>query len=228
MAIKLDDSWKEECIHVCKVYDWTTLLTKLTDRELQLTTSNSPIDLSMATIDKTMCDVSLIACEEPDPDDRTEVLCYHDGREIRLWKVSLKKTFCIDITVEATGTNASGMTETVWVTFDTVMVSTCEEVLLCAPPGTEVCCDPFELEGHKTCKVEPIMNISCTQNADGTFTCSATTWVCLKSCQNIMVKFDVVLKVWAQFCEPRGEIKCDLDCIPPANPPQCDELFPLC
>jgi hypothetical protein len=213
MAINLEQfaqEFRPECIQVCKVYDWTTNVVALT-RDITFTfAADSLAGLTNLTAD---CSLTLLECTEDGP--RRDIECMVGDETVELQAVTLTKT--ISVTLEVTGTNAAGAQVTV--TSNPVTITITEEVILCAPEGTTVCCTstPDTFNG---CRV-----ISFTPPAAGVDTITATIFA--RVCQNIVVTFEVILEVFAKFCQPRPQIICEDECPVDVFPPQCPTIFPL-
>ncbi|RAK22124.1 hypothetical protein B0I26_102112 [Anoxybacillus vitaminiphilus] len=198
-----------ECIQVCKVYDWTTNVISLTDTP---TFTFSPGSLTDLTNLQVSCAVTLLECVEDAP--RRDIECVVGDQSVSLQVVTLSKT--IQVVLEVTGTTGTGTQTTVF--SDPVLISISEEVILCAPEGTTVCCNPTQ-NAFNTCRV-------------GAFTVNAaastiTATIGLRICQSIVVTFDVILEVAARFCQPRPEIICEDECPVDVFPPQCPAVFPI-
>ena len=211
MAINLEQFAQEfspECIQVCKVYDWTTNVVALT----QAITFSFPADsLTNVTISQVNCSMSLLECTEDGPRRDIEVMV---GDEVvTLQAVTLSKT--IQVVLEVTGTNAAGTQVTV--SSNPALITTSEEVILCAPEGTTVYCNSTQ-NAFNICRVG-----SFTQNTDGTITAT----ILVRVCQSIVVTYEVILEVAAKLCQPRPKIVYDDECPVDVFPPQCPSVFPV-
>ncbi|AEH48286.1 hypothetical protein [Parageobacillus thermoglucosidasius] len=210
MAINLehfDQKYSPECIQVCKVYDWTTNVVSLTQ---DLTFTFPTGSLTGVTISQVNCSVSLLECVEDGP--RRDIECMVGDQPVTLQAVTLSKT--IQVILEVIGTNTEGAQVTVLST--PVMITTSEEVILCAPEGTTVCCNSTQND-FNVCRVGAF-----TQNGD-----TITATILLRICQSIVVTFEVILEVAARFCQPRPEIICEEECPVDVFPPQCPSIFPV-
>jgi hypothetical protein len=209
MAINLEHFGQElrpECIQVCKVYDWTTHVVSLA-RDITFTFPAG--SLTGVTVTQVNCLVTLLECAEDGP--RRDIECVVGDETVTLQAVTLTKT--IQVVLEAIGTNAAGATVTVL--SNPALITVSEEVILCAPEGTTVCCNSTQND----------FNICRT----GAFTVTGdtiTASVFVRICQNIVVTFEVILEVLAKFCQPRPEIICEDECPVDVFPPQCPAIFP--
>ncbi len=211
MAINLDHfahEFSPECIQVCKVYDWTTNVVSLT-RDITFTFPAG--SLTDVTISQVTCSITLLECMEDGP--RRDIECMVGEEIVTLQAVTLSKT--IQIILEVTGTNAAGAQVTVL--SNPTLITISEEVILCAPEGTTVCCNQTQ-NTFNVCRVS-----SFTQNADGTITAT----VLVRICQSIVVTFEVILEVLAKFCQPRPKVICEEECPVDVFPPQCPSVFPI-
>jgi hypothetical protein len=211
MAINLEQFAQEfspECIQVCKVYDWTTNVVSLTQ---DITFTFPAGSLTGVTISQVSCSLVLLECIEDGP--RRDIECVVGDEPVILQAVTLNKT--IQVILEVTGTNAAGAQVTV--SSNPVLITISEEVILCAPEGTTVCCNQTQ-NTFNICRVS-----SFTQNADGTITAT----ISVRVCQNIVVTFEVILEVAAKFCQPRPRIICEEECPVDVFPPQCPTIFPV-
>jgi hypothetical protein len=210
MAINLEQFAQEfspECIQVCKVYDWTTNVVSLT----QDITFTFPADsLTGITISQVNCSISLLECVEDGP--RRDIECMVGDQPVTLQAVTLSKT--IQVILEVIGTNAAGAQVTVL--SNPVLITTSEEVILCAPEGTTVCCNSTQ-NAFNICRVGAF-----TQTGD-----TITATVLVRICQSIVVTYEVILEVAARFCQPRPEIICEEECPVDVFPPQCPSVFPV-
>jgi hypothetical protein len=210
MAINLEQfaqQFSPECIQVCKVYDWTTNVVSLTQ---DITFTFPAGSLTGITISQVNCSISLLECAEDGP--RRDIECMVGDQTVTLQAVTLSKT--IQVILEAIGTNAAGTQVTVL--SNPVLITASEEVILCAPEGTTVCCNQTQND-FNICRVGAF-----TQTGD-----TITATVSLRICQSIVVTFEVILEVAARFCQPRPEIICEEECPVDVFPPQCPSIFPV-
>ncbi|MBB5323365.1 hypothetical protein HNQ34_000442 [Anoxybacillus tepidamans] len=211
MAINLEQFAQEfspECIQVCKVYDWTTNVVSLT-RDITFTFPTGA--LTGVTISQVNCSMTLLECVEDGL--RRDIECMVGDQAVTLQAVTLSKT--IQVILEVTGTNAAGAQVTV--SSNPALITISEEVILCAPDGTTVCCNQTQ-NAFNSCRVS-----SFTLNENGTIT--ATVFV--RVCQSIVVTFEVILEVAAKFCQPRPKVICEEECPVDVFPPQCPAVFPI-
>ncbi|MCL6587427.1 MAG: hypothetical protein K6T72_13120 [Anoxybacillus sp.] len=209
MAINLEQFAQEfspECIQVCKVYDWTTNVVSLT----QDITFIFPTGSLPTTISQVNCVTTLLECAEDGP--RRDIECVVGDERVTLQIVTLSKT--IQVVLEVTGTTATGAQTTI--TSNPALITTSEEVILCAPEGTTVCCTATQ-NAFNVCRVGAF-----TRNGD-----TITATVFIRVCQNIVVTFEVILEVAAKFCQPRPKIVCEEECPVDVFPPQCPSIFPV-
>lgn len=210
MAINLEQFAQEfsnECIQVCKVYDWTTNVVSLT-QDIAFTFPTG--SLTGLTISQVNCSMSLLECAEDGP--RRDIECVVGDERVTLQVVTLNKT--IQVTLEVTGTTATGTQVTV--TSNPALITTSEEVILCAPEGTTVNCSATQ-NAFNICRVGAF-----TVNGD-----TVTATVLVRICQSIVVIFEVILEVAAKFCQPRPKIICEDECPVDLFPPQCPAVFPI-
>jgi hypothetical protein len=210
MTINLDvfsNEFCPECIQVCKVYDWTTNVVSITQ---DITFTFPAGSLDGIIISQVNCSVNLLECAEDGP--RRDIECVVGDQTVTLQAVTLSKT--IEVILEVIGTNAAGAQVTVL--SNPALITTSEEVILCAPEGTTVCCNATQ-NAFNVCRVGAF-----TQNGD-----TITASVLVRICQSIIVTFEVILEVLAKFCQPRPEIICEEECPVDVFPPQCPVVFPL-
>jgi hypothetical protein len=210
MAINLEEFAQEfspECIQVNKVYDWTTNVVSLTQ---DITFTFPAGSLTGVTISQVNCSISLLECVEDSP--RRDIECMVGDQVVSLQAVTLSKT--IQVILEVNGTNAAGAQVTV--SSNPALITTSEEVILCAPEGTTVCCNPTE-NAFNICRVGAF-----TQNGD-----SITAAILVRICQSIVVMYEVILEVAAKICQPRPRIVCEDECPVDVFPPPCPAVFPI-
>ncbi|TCK04344.1 UNVERIFIED_ORG: hypothetical protein BDK47_10820 [Anoxybacillus amylolyticus] len=195
-----------ECIQVCKVYDWTTHVVQLAQ---DITFTFPAGSLDGVTVSQVNCSITLLECAEDAP--RRDIECTVGNQIVTLQAVTLSKV--IQVVLEVTGTNATGAQVTV--VSNPALITTSEEVILCAPEGTTVCCNAVQ-NTFNTCRVGAF-----TQSGN-----SITANISIRICQSIVVTFEVILEVAARFCQPRPEIICEEECPVDVFPPQCPAVFP--
>ncbi|BBW96167.1 hypothetical protein MKY25_09470 [Geobacillus sp. FSL W8-0032] len=209
MPINLEQfaqQFDRECIQVCKVYDWTTHVVQLTQ---DITFTFPAGSLTGITVSQVNCSLTLLECTEDAP--RRDIECVVGDQPVTLQVVTLSKT--IQVVLEVVGTNAVGTQVTVL--SNPALITTSEEVILCAPEGTTVCCNATQ-NTFNICRVGAF-----TQNGD-----TITATISVRICQSIVVTFEVILEVAARFCQPRPEIICEEECPVDVFPPQCPAVFP--
>ncbi|MBM7553620.1 hypothetical protein [Thalassobacillus pellis] len=195
------------CINTEKVYDW---ILNEANFELILTDEDLPIvDEEALTCDDIILDE--VTCEvTPDPvtpfeelsrEDRSFVI---DGTLITLQLVTIRKNFVVTLTFPLVAGGADATAE--------FPFSRCEQVVLCAPTGTDIEITFTELDCF-------VCDFDC--DVDGTF----DAVINVRLCQSIQSTFDVTLEIVADFCEPREELPVP-SCPAPTIPPQCPVLFP--
>ncbi|MCP3028395.1 hypothetical protein [Halobacillus sp. A5] len=191
------------CVNVDKVYDWVvneaSFDINIVDEDLPEGLDCDDFDPADVTCTVTPEDVDILSRE-----DRTFII---DGVETTLQLVSIRKNFTVTLTIPTT---INGDEE---VELD---FSRCEQVVLCAPAGTEidvtytdtdcfVCtfdCDPGDTD------TDPTFDASITVNL----------------CQSIQSTFPVTVELITEFCEPRDILP--TPCPSPVRPPQCPVVFP--
>ncbi|WP_087972259.1 hypothetical protein [Oceanobacillus rekensis] len=197
------------CINTEKVYDWVIndATFDLTLNGLELPdnpATGDPLDCDDIDIDTVTCTVEPIASTILDRVDRDFVI---DDSQVTLQLVNIRKTFEVTIFVDLVG---GGTVEVATREF-----TRCEQVILCAPEGTDVNVTFTEVD----CFV-------CTAACDSTTTPGELdVSVNVRLCQSIQSVFDVTLEVIADFCQPRDVLQIP-PCPVPTIPPQCPVVFP--
>ncbi len=195
------------CINVDKVYDWVLNEASF---DLTLTDIDLPDGVTCADFDPAAvtCTVTPDSVEVLARNSRTFVI---DGVETILQVVNLRKNFTVTLLIPITGT---GVVEEVELEF-----SRCEQVVLCAPDGTDVDVTYSDAECF-------ICTFDCTD--DGTDTDELATFdaqITVRLCQSIQSSFPVTVEFLAEFCEPRDVLP--TPCPSPVRPPQCPVVFPI-
>jgi len=203
---KLSGGQELLCINTKKVYDWVI--------------NDATFDITIDTVDpkEVPCsDIKSLSCEVvPDSEkgivelgreDREFAI---DGEIVTLQLVTLRKNFKVNLFANLT--NGS----TVVIPDGPFEFSRCEQVVLCAPEGTEIDvnftdadCFICDFEYYEKEKGEELSDIQIT----------------VRLCQSIQSTFEVTLEIVADFCEPREELPVG-PCPTPAIPPQCPVIFP--
>ncbi|MBS3681226.1 hypothetical protein KGF86_13540 [Ornithinibacillus massiliensis] len=205
------------CINTEKVYDWI-----LNEANFDLTIDDLPLPVNPITGVQLECDdidIDSVTCTvEPAADDPVVILdrvdqeFVVDGAEVTLQIVNIRKTFDVTIFVNLLPELGGATVEV-----GTVEFSRCEQVILCAPVGTDINVEFTDL----SCFV-------CTAACDaGTTTEADVLDVTLdvRLCQSIQSTFDVTLEIVAEFCQPRDILPFP-PCPAPIIPPQCPVVFP--
>ncbi|MDV2582915.1 hypothetical protein [Alkalibacillus haloalkaliphilus] len=194
------------CINTEKVYDW--IINEATF-DLNVVDEDLPNDLDCDDIDLDDVTCTVEPAEE-DPieiinrEDRTFVI---DGTEITLQVVTIRKNFVVTINLPTDNGD-----EEVDLEF-----SRSEQVVLCAPEGTEIEVTYTELDCF-------VVSFDCEPGdteLDDTF----DAVISVRLCQSIQAVFPVTLELVADFCEPRDQLPVQ-PCPIPTRPEQCPVLFP--
>lgn len=194
------------CINTEKVYDWilNESIFDLNLNNLVLPGGNTCADIDF---DSVTCTVEPATFEPVVILDRTDQNLVIDGAEVTLQLVNIRKTF--DVTISA-NLQTGGQID-----IGTVQFSRCEQVILCAPEGTDIDVEYTDLE----CFV-------CTANCDTAVTPNElNVTATVRLCQSIQSTYEVTLEIMADFCEPREMLPVP-SCPTPTKPPQCPVVFP--
>ncbi len=205
------------CINTEKVYDWivneANFDLAIDDLELPLGPDGTQLECDDIDIDNVTCTVTPAAIDPFVVLDRVDQEFVIDGAQVTLQLVNIRKNFEVTIFVNL-GPEYGGAT----VEVGTVEFSRCEQVILCAPEGTEVDVTFTDLD----CFV-------CTANCDVTTTADTIdeldVTVTVRICQSIQSTFPVTLEIVADFCQPRDMLPIP-PCPAPTMPPQCPVIFP--
>ncbi|MFC4403903.1 hypothetical protein [Gracilibacillus xinjiangensis] len=205
------------CINTEKVYDWI-----LNEATFDLALNNLDLPLNPATGAQLECediDLDTVTCAvdpaEVDPivvTGREDQVFTIDGEEVTLQVVNIRKNF--DVTIFVNLVPALGGTQVV---LGTVPFTRCEQVILCAPAGTDIDVTYTDLD----CFV-------CTASCDpGTTTeiDEIDVTVTVRLCQSIKSTYPVTLELVAEFCQPRDILPFP-PCPAPTMPAQCPVVFP--
>ncbi|UOQ45222.1 hypothetical protein MUN89_04540 [Halobacillus salinarum] len=209
------------CINTEKVYDWI-----LNEASFDLTVGDLPLpigptgeQLECADIDDTTTSCTVRptdpALGEPDPIvilDRVDQEFVIDGAMVTLQLVNIRKNFVVTIFVNLVPELGGGLVEVGTATF-----TRCEQVILCAPTGTDVDVTYTELDCF-------VCTATCMLNGTDIDTLDDIT-VTVRLCQSIQSTYDVTLEITADFCEPRDMLPIP-PCPAPTIPPQCPVIFP--
>ncbi|WP_078434154.1 MULTISPECIES: hypothetical protein [Metabacillus] len=190
------------CINTTKVYDWilneATFDLTFTDETLPIV-GEDPLTCDEITGPVTV-EVTPGPVEVLNREDREFVI---DGALVTLQLVTIRKNFTVTFFFPtATGTEVAS--------FD---FARCEQVVLCAPEGTDIEVTYSELDSF-------ICSFECDFLTD-TFDALVT----VRTCQSIQSTFPVTLEIVADFCQPRDILPTPA-CPTPTMPPQCPVLFP--
>ncbi|MGM0876164.1 MAG: hypothetical protein ACQEWV_15685 [Bacillota bacterium] len=197
------------CINTTKVYDWI-----VNEATFDITLVDEPFDPigeELLTCDEIIGGTGAVTCEvaPTDPLIPIEVISREDrpfiidGTELTLQVVTIRKNFTITFFIPTVG----GIVE---LPFD---FSRCEQVVLCAPEGTNIEVTFTDLDCF-------ICTFECDLE-DDTFDANVT----VRLCQSIQSTFPVTLEIVAEFCQPRDILP--IVCPPRTMPPQCPVLFPV-
>jgi hypothetical protein len=194
------------CINTEKVYDWVineaSFDLTLDDVELPFVNGTQ---LTCDDIDSVTCEVETNESEILNREDRPFII---DGTQITLQLVTIQKNFEVTIFVNTT----TGAT----VEAGTFPFTRCEQVVLCAPEGTDVEVTFTDVD----CFV-------CVFNCDDvTPGVGIDLGITVRLCQSIQSVFPVTLELVADFCQPRDILPFTPVCPTPTIPPQCPVLFP--
>ncbi|WP_406946125.1 hypothetical protein ACJA3J_09285 [Halobacillus sp. SY10] len=200
------------CINTEKVYDWiineATFDLSVDGLELPVGPDGSQLTCDDIEIDTVTCEVEPNGVEVLGRVDQELVV---DGTLLTLQLVNIRKNFEVTIFVELTAELGGGTVEVGSAEF-----TRCEQVLLCAPEGTEIDVEYTDLSCF-------VCTASCVEN--GTEVDELDVDVTVRLCQSIQSTFDVTLEIVAEFCQPRDILPIP-PCPSPTIPPQCPVLFP--
>ncbi|GAA0454251.1 hypothetical protein [Alkalibacillus silvisoli] len=196
------------CINTEKVYDWI-----INEASFDLNIINEDLPNGITCDD---FDEDEVTCEvmpaETDPieilnvEDRDFII---DGIEVELQVVTIRKNFFVILTFPTDNGNGDVELE--------LEFSRSEQVVLCAPEGTEIDVTYTELDCF-------VVSFDCEvgdTEEDDTF----DALLSVRLCQSIQSVFPVTLEVEADFCVPRDELPVG-PCPIPIIPQQCPTLFP--
>jgi len=208
------------CINVDKVYDWV-LKEKSFDLSLSganaIITFDTTLDLTAALLANATVTCRVTA--DPDiSDTREDISLTIDGTPVTLQRVAIVKNFVVTIIVTLANGTVITSSPSIGGVNPGLLFSRCEQVILCAPVGTEIA-----LTTDIDCFVCQTGALTPADPADDTITFGALT-ISLVTCQSIQSTFPVTVEFLAEFCEPREDIS--TDCPPPSRPLQCPVVFP--
>lgn len=197
------------CINVDKVYDWV-----MKENSFDFfPTAPVPFPGMTAGTDLTG---AILTCEVTPATTNPVVILRRENRQftvdghiVCLQQLTIQKNFSVVLII----TLPTG----VILRSTPIPVSRSEQVILCAPEGTDVTVTFTELD--------------CFISAPGTFTAGAATMtftgtvVSVMTCQSIQSTFPVTVEFLADFCEPRADLAIG-SCPHPARPRQCPAIYP--
>jgi hypothetical protein len=196
------------CINVDKVYDW---IVKEKTFDITQTGAIAFPGVTGATI----LTGATVTCEVvPAALDPVVILAREnrpfciDGKTVLLQQLNIQKNFVLTIFV----TLPNG---TIFPSAG-IPVTRCEQVILCAPEGTDVTITYTDLDCFVCSTGTPVANIDSMTFSD--------LMVSVATCQSIQSTFPVTVEFLADFCEPRDEFP--TTCPPPIRPQQCPAVFP--
>ncbi|MDX8046608.1 hypothetical protein SH601_11505 [Gracilibacillus sp. S3-1-1] len=204
------------CINTEKVYDWV-----LNEATFDLDIDGLVLPINTVTGAQLTCDdidlnnvtCEVIPAEEPFVIlDREDQLFVVDGAEVTLQVVHIRKCFDVVVYAELIPELGGGQIEVGTATFNR-----CEQVILCAPEGTDIDISFTDLDCFVCsvdCDTNPVTEID---ELDVTLT--------VRVCQSIQSTFCVTIEVEADFCQPRDILPVP-PCPAPAMPAQCPVVFP--
>ncbi|MDX8046612.1 hypothetical protein SH601_11525 [Gracilibacillus sp. S3-1-1] len=205
------------CINTEKVYDWI-----LNEATFDLNLPDLDLPINPVTGEQLGCDdidLDTVTCTvtpaETDPIvvlSREDQVFIVDGEEVELQLVNIRKNFDVTICVNLVAEFGGSLVEV-----GTAEFTRCEQVILCAPEGTDIDVSFTDLECF-------VCSATCDTNPT-TGTDELDVMVTVRLCQSIQSTFDVTLEVVADFCEPR-DILAFPACPAPAIPAQCPVVFP--
>ncbi|MFG6115337.1 hypothetical protein ACGTN9_09100 [Halobacillus sp. MO56] len=204
------------CINTEKVYDWvineTTFDLTLGDLELPIGPTGDPIECDDIVDNGVTCEV---APAEVDPIvvlGRVDQEFVIDGTTVTLQLVNIQKNFDVTVFVELLPELGGATIEV-----GTVSFTRCEQVILCAPEGTDVDVTFTDLDCF-------VCTAICVENGTEVDELTDIT-VSVRLCQSIQSTFEVTLELVADFCAPRDMLPIP-PCPAPTMPPQCPVIFP--
>ncbi|MEG0258686.1 MAG: hypothetical protein RR595_05165 [Lysinibacillus sp.] len=196
------------CINVDKVYDWI-----VKDLSFEISPTN-PVSFPGVAVD-TDLNGATVKCKV-EPTAFEPILIKHrenrtftvEGKSVCLQQLTIQKNFTLTIYVKL----PSGIVHT----SAEIPVSRCEQVVMCAPKGTDVSVT--------------YTNLDCFVCSTGTLTAGADSItfnnlsISVTVCQSIQSTFPVTVEFLADFCEPRAELP--FACPPASRPNQCSVIYP--
>lgn len=203
------------CINTEKVYDWilneSLFDLNLMDLHLPLNPNTGEhLTCEDIDVDTVTCKVTPNCVEPISILSRVDQNFIIDGTEVTLQLVNIRKNFKVTVFVDLISELGEGTIEVCEAEF-----TRCEQVVLCAPEGTDVDVYFTDLD----CFV-------CTATCDQmTHPNQLDITLQVRLCQSIQSTYDVTLEIIAEFCEPR-DILPIAPCPTPSMPQQCPVIFP--
>ncbi|WP_228552247.1 BMQ_0737 family morphogenetic spore coat protein [Gracilibacillus salitolerans] len=205
------------CINTEKVYDWV-----LNEATFDLNVDGLELPINTVTGAQLECDdidLNSVTCEVTPAEedsfvilDREDQVFIIDEEEVTLQLVNIRKCFDVIVYAQLIPELGGGAIEIGTATF-----SRCEQVILCAPEGTDINVSYTDLN----CFV-------CAVNCDtGTTTeiDELNVTLTVRLCQSIQSTFEVTIELEADFCQPRDVLPVP-PCPAPTIPVQCPVVFP--
>jgi len=196
------------CINVDKVFDW---IVKEASFEFSPT---GPITFPGVTATTSLAGAVVTCNVVPRATNPVVILNREnrqftiDGATVCLQNLTIQKNFTVTLVV--TLPNGTRFTS------NTITVSRCEQVTLCAPKGTDVEILFTDLDCF-------VCSTGTLTPGTNTITFSALV-VTISVCQSIQSTFPVTVEFLATFCEPRAELP--FACPGVVRPAQCPAVFP--
>lgn len=205
------------CINTEKVYDWilneTSFDLNLDNLELPVNpVTGAPLECEDIEQSSVTCSVSPAVIDPVVISGREDQIFVIDGEEVTLQFVTIRKSFDVTIYVSLVPELGGATVEVGTTSFER-----CEQVILCAPEGTEVNVSYTDLDCY-VCSVN--CETGTTTEAD-----ELNVMVTVRLCQSIQSTYKVTLELEAYFCQPRDMLPFP-SCPTPPMPPQCPVIFP--
>ncbi|MEY9977727.1 hypothetical protein [Lysinibacillus sp. RC79] len=196
------------CINVDKVFDWIV-------KEMSFDFSpTGPITFPGVT-PTTNLTGAVVTCKVVPATTNPIVILNRENRQfsingetVCLQNLTIQKNFILTIVV--------CLPNGTMFTSNTIPLSRCEQVTLCAPKGTDVEILFTDLDCF-------VCTTGTLTAGTGTITFSALT-ITVSVCQSIQSTFPVTVEFLATFCEPRAELP--FACPGVVRPAQCPAVFP--
>ena len=205
------------CVNTEKVYDWV-----LNEGTFDLNIDGLELPINTVTGAQLECDdidLNTVTCEVIPAEvdsivvlDREDQVLTIEEEEVTLQVVNIRKSFDVIVNAQLIPELGGGTIEIGTATF-----SRCEQVILCAPEGTDINVSYTDL----SCFV-------CSVNCDtGTTTeiDELNVTLTVRRCQSIQSTHEVTIELEADFCQPRDMLPVP-PCPTPTIPAQCPVIFP--